>query len=748
MVSNILSAESSDEFDMTEATELLKDAAGVHDEETAEEKPKYPKSVFFIVTNEFCERFSYYGMRTILAIYLTNVLLYNDDDATVIYHVFTMLCYFFPLFGAMLADTLLGKFRTIFYISIVYAIGNVVISFASATGAIEVPARELSIVGLLLIAIGTGGIKPCVSAFGGDQFKLPQQEKQLQQFFSLFYFSINSGSLISTFLTPVLREDVKCLDQDTCYPLAFGVPAVLMIVSVLIFVGGKRLYVIKKPEGNVVLQVCKCIGHALVRRRKLNKVEKRDHWLEYADDTYDKTLIDDTKATLRVLFLYLPLPFFWALFDQQGSRWTFQATRMTGVLGGWSLKPDQMQVVNPLLILIFIPVFETVLYPILAKCNIKRPLQKLGIGGVLAAVAFVISAIVELQLEDTYAVLPEAGQAQLRIFNGLNCRVQIDISGVDASTIEPLSFWQAPTLSVNGANTYMINVNSDSTCEEYPAFQGSVEVTEEQATSYFITYDEKNSTTVIPLGTSSSPFDTIDKSKSGNPLLRVIYNFKDRQSNRTLRFQEVDSTETINYRLDSTSYTTETEEIPPAIYHVSLAGDNGTIIADQDLQLGGVYTLIVQENNNGIDVNLLTITQPNSIHMLWLIPQYFVMTMGEVMFSITGLEFSFTQAPVSMKSVLQAGWLLTVAFGNLIVVIIAEAKFFNSQAYEFFLFAGLMLVDMGIFAFMALKYKYVENPEEEDDEEESKINGLALKEANSSERNGIQNSTFKNDEEG
>lgn len=375
-------------------------------------------------------------------------------------------------------------------------------------------------------------------------------------------------------------------------------------------------------------------------------------------------------------------------------------------------------------------------------------MQKLGIGGVLAAVAFVISAIVELQLEDTYAVLPEAGQAQLRIFNGLNCRVQIDISGVDASTIEPLSFWQAPTLSVNGANTYMINVNSDSTCEEYPAFQGSVEVTEEQATSYFITYDEKNSTTVIPLGTSSSPFDTIDKSKSGNPLLRVIYNFKDRQSNRTLRFQEVDSTETINYRLDSTSYTTETEEIPPAIYHVSLAGDNGTIIADQDLQLGGVYTLIVQENNNGIDVNLLTITQPNSIHMLWLIPQYFVMTMGEVMFSITGLEFSFTQAPVSMKSVLQAGWLLTVAFGNLIVVIIAEAKFFNSQAYEFFLFAGLMLVDMGIFAFMALKYKYVENPEEEDDEEENKINGLALKEANSSERNGIQNSTFKNDEEG
>lgn len=91
--------------------------------------------------------------------------------------------------------------------------------------------REISILGLLLIAIGTGGIKPCVSAFGGDQFKLPQQQDQLAKFFSIFYFSINAGSLISTLLTPVLRENVKCFGVDSCFPLAFGVPGILMIVS-------------------------------------------------------------------------------------------------------------------------------------------------------------------------------------------------------------------------------------------------------------------------------------------------------------------------------------------------------------------------------------------------------------------------------------------------------------------------------------------------------------------------------------
>jgi solute carrier family 15 oligopeptide transporter 1 len=175
---------------------------------------------------------------------------------------------------------------------------------------------------------------------------------------------------------------------------------------------------------------------------------------------------------------------------------------------------------------------------------------------------------------------------------------------------------------------------------------------------------------------------------------------------------------------------------------------NGIHLSDQILRTGGVYTLlIVEEEGDQIQSRLLTVTEPNSMHMLWLIPQYFVMTMGEVMFSITGLEFSFTQAPVSMKAVLQAGWLLTTAFGNLIVVIIAEAKFFDSQANEFFLFAGLMFVDMAIFAFMAMKYKYVEMPEEED-EEENQSKEIPLEERKSSKKNGTTNIAFSGDEQG
>lgn len=78
-------------------------------------------------------------------------------------------------------------------------------------------------------------------------------------------------------------------------------------------------------------------------------------------------------------------------------------------------------------------------------------------------------------------------------------------------------------------------------------------------------------------------------------------------------------------------------------------------------------------------INPIMITPANSVHILWLVPQYVVMTMGEVMFSVTGLEFSFTQAPATMKSVLTSVWLLTVAFGNLIVVLIVEGKFLDAQ---------------------------------------------------------------------
>lgn len=167
----------------------------------------------------------------ILVLYMTRKLSLSNDAATLIYHANQMMSYFMCIVGAILSDSLLGRFSTILYLSIVYAIGGLVLAISAVPNG-PLPAEATLYIGLFLISIGSGGIKPCVSAFGGDQFKLPEQAIQLTMFFSLFYCSVNAGALLSSAFTPILREDVHCFGETDCYSLAFGVPGLLMIISI------------------------------------------------------------------------------------------------------------------------------------------------------------------------------------------------------------------------------------------------------------------------------------------------------------------------------------------------------------------------------------------------------------------------------------------------------------------------------------------------------------------------------------
>ncbi|VVC86245.1 unnamed protein product [Leptidea sinapis] len=590
-------------------------------------KLPYPKAVGFIITNEFCERFSYYGMRAILALYIRDKLGYTEHGATIVYHTFTMFAYFFPLIGAMIADGWLGKFRTIFYLSLVYATGSILISL-TAMPPINIPKLEFTIISLLLIAFGTGGIKPCVSAFGGDQFKLPEQEKYLGYYFSLFYFAINAGSLISTFITPIFRADVHCFGENDCYSLAFGVPGILMVLSILFFVAGKRMYIVKQPSGNILGKVSSCIG---------------------------------------------------------GSRWTFQADRMEQSIGGWTLKADQMQVLNPLLILVFIPIFEVAIYPFLHWCKlVRKPLHKMIWGGLLTALSFVISGIVEVNLLPTYGTPVSEGLGQLRVYNGFNCDFNLSIptglNDTETFIVGPLSVYEK--LDIETKNfidlPYSLSGQEHTECANQ-MFDGNFLVNEKTANSFFIT----NGSILNFTDNNDKAIDGVSVRFLTNVRNIVQVQIYDAKKNKT--------------RLTLPSNDNTQKSIIKGVFNVMI--DDIVVIPEFKFETGAVYTINV--------ANVVMITPPNSIHILWLVPQYVIMTMGEVMFSVTGLEFSFTQAPASMKSVLQSFWLLTVAFGNLIVVFVVEGNFLDAQWKEFFLFAGLMLVDMLIFTLMAFRYKYV-----------------------------------------
>ncbi|XP_006036704.2 solute carrier family 15 member 2 isoform X1 [Alligator sinensis] len=666
----------------------------------------YPLSIAFIVVNEFCERFSYYGMKAVLTLYFLNFLHWDENLSTSMYHAFSGLCYFTPLIGAIIADSWLGKFKTIIYLSIVYVIGHVI----KSVGAIPVVGDQvlhvaLSMVGLSLIAFGTGGIKPCVAAFGGDQFE-EEHASERSKFFSVFYLSINAGSLISTFVTPVLRGDVKCFGGD-CFALAFGVPAVLMVLALVVFISGSGLYKKTPPRGNILLQVCQCVGFAIKNRVKNRSrlIPKREHWLDWASEKYSKQLINEVKMVTRVLFLFIPLPMFWALFDQQGSRWTLQATKMDADFGGLILKPDQMQFLNPLLILIFIPIFDLGLYPLLNLCRLNfTPIKKMATGMILAALAFAAAAIIEVKINERDMPKPVPKESFLQVLNLADNKVQV--------TVQDRDLFQQPIETFQDPAEYLKLILSG----KQQTLRFNLQETPGPASAFNYTVEEKSVYSLIVYkagGSISSRLITDMQTKPGKGMAAVRFiNAWEQNVNITLGGQEDIS---VNKSYGVSGYTT----LERGNYNTrKCRTETGEFSLDLGLlDFGASYTVvIINASGNTLNAWKSEDIKANHIHLAWQLPQYLLISAGEVMFSITGLAFSYSQAPVSMKSVLQAGWLLTVAFGNVIVLIVAQAAPLEQWA-EFVLFAGLLFAVCILFSIMGYFYISVD-PEDLKEKEE------------------------------
>ncbi|XP_053200257.1 solute carrier family 15 member 1-like [Panonychus citri] len=693
---------------------------------------KYPRSVFFIIGNEFCERFCFYGMKAVLVLYFTKVLKQTEDSATQSYHEFILLCYFTPLIGAILADSYLGKFKTILYLSLLYVAGNIALSASS-----YIENSLLSIFSLGLIAFGTGGIKPCVSAFGGDQF-VAGQEDQLNKFFAIFYMSINMGSLFSTFITPILRSDVSCSSRGDCFPLAFGVPAALMTIALILFIAGKPAYrIVEVAKGNVIFKFFQCNAYAFgLKFQSLftskKGLEKREHWLDYAEDKYSPKLINEVKTVNRVLFLYLPLPLFWALFDQQGSRWTLQALKMDGILfGETALKPDQLQVINPILIVAMIPIFQYIVYPITDKLGIvKTPLQRMAIGGILAGVAFLLAALLQISIESEVPKSISVGFGAITFINSLPCAItliSVNQSNPMRFPLESGSAFLVPKSLPVGSYIFNVETNTkDSECQ----FNDNSTITLKpidfviqnrardviqliarendqgyaldaiEITHHLIKPDQGDSAIQVAHYLSNSANVNVNTS---NNQQSIVFSKSSQGSSKDPKIYLNTSFGLSEYVKVETFSGIETYQVLPKGF------DNGSISGHSiKVRNGAFYILVViQDPTSGqINYKLNKVVDENRISMLWQIPQYFVITCGEVMFSVTGLEFSYSQAPNSMKSVVQAAWLLTVSFGNFFVALITKYIKFEAQSIEFFFFAGLMICDMIIFAIMSYLYTY------------------------------------------
>lgn len=324
----------------------------------------FPKAAPYIVVTETAERFSFYGMKAILSTFLISQFFNPGNNPALaataeahsneVTHLFVALVYLLSILGGILADYVLGRYRTILYLSVVYCIGHAFLALFDTN-------YQLFYAGLLLIAAGAGGVKPNVSVMVGDQFE-NESDAHIAKLYDIFYFGINIGAFFSMLITPVLKN------SKYGAPLAFGVPGLLMLLALIIFYLGKNKYHIQLPKHN----------------RPLQKTSFKQQIF----------------SVWKVLVVFSFIPVFWALYDQNGSEWVIQAGKMDLHFLGVAWLQEQIQVINALLILVLIPVFSFGVYPLLQKMGIQvTALRKMGWGFVLMAITFALVAWIQSEID-------------------------------------------------------------------------------------------------------------------------------------------------------------------------------------------------------------------------------------------------------------------------------------------------------------------------------------------------------------
>jgi POT family proton-dependent oligopeptide transporter len=299
-------------------------------------------------------------MRAILVVFMTQYLMnssgqpevMSENEAQAYFHLFVSAVYFMPLFGALLADGLLGKYRTIIYLSLIYCLGHFALAIDDT--------RMGLLIGQGLIAVGAGGIKPCVSAHIGDQFGIANRHL-MTKVFSWFYFSINFGAFTAMLIIPWLLDHYGS-------SLAFAVPGLLMLLATLTFWSGRYRFVHIEPRGADFIK-------EMFSRAGLTSLGK-------------------------LASIYAFIAVFWALFEQTGSSWILQAQKMDRLMFGIQLLPSQIQAANPLLIMLLVPLFSYVIYPSLTRFFVLTPLRKMTLGLFLTVIAFAIPGAIQAQLDN------------------------------------------------------------------------------------------------------------------------------------------------------------------------------------------------------------------------------------------------------------------------------------------------------------------------------------------------------------
>ncbi len=382
---------------------------------------KHPKGLFVLSFTEMWERFSYYGMRALLVLYVTNALMMKDDHAQDnVYGSYTGLAFLTPLLGGYFADRLWGNRRSIITGGILMAIGQFLM-FTSASFYTDVSlANTIMWVGLIVLALGTGFFKPNISTMVGQLY--PKGDKRLDSAYTIFYMCFNLGAFIGPLICGGLgnRYDDSGKVIPEAFKWGFMAAAVAMILGTLTFIWLKNKYVVD-PQGNgigilpnklnskageeaqrestgsslkhVALWGLIALGMFLVFRN-LGKLDYIGSFIFSIAIGVSGLIIFDSSLTPtergRVLVIFIAaffIVFFWAAFEQAGSSLTLFAERNTR-----RNYPVNTQMGTAIL---FIVALGFLMYFILQRMmeipgELKKIFAAMAIGGIAFAIIYYI----------------------------------------------------------------------------------------------------------------------------------------------------------------------------------------------------------------------------------------------------------------------------------------------------------------------------------------------------------------------
>ncbi|XP_002972320.2 protein NRT1/ PTR FAMILY 8.3 [Selaginella moellendorffii] len=407
------------------------------------------KACPFILGNEFCERLAYYGINTNLVVYLTTVLHQGNAAAAKSVTAWSGTCYLTTFIGAFLADSYWGRYWTIGILSIFYAIGMILLTLSASLPSLKPSVCPLDntpcesatpgqmaffYTALYLIAFGTGGIKPCVSSFGADQFDTgdPTERAHMTSFFNWFYFSINVGALIASSVIVYIQVNVG-------WGIGFAIPAVTMLVAICTFFFGTPLYRNQKPGGSSLTRIAQVIVAAIAKSRVQVPADERllyevpdkesaiqgSRKIEHTDELtcLDKaatqtapdlenrpspwrlctvTQVEEVKIFVRMLPIWASTIVFFTVYSQMSTFFVEQGQRMDPKLGPkFNIPAASLTVFDTLTIIVCVPLYDWFLVPLVRKFT-GHPqgftqIQRMGIGLVLATASMLVAAVVEVK---------------------------------------------------------------------------------------------------------------------------------------------------------------------------------------------------------------------------------------------------------------------------------------------------------------------------------------------------------------